>query len=53
MAVLLSLDSGIGAGLYWARNNLEIKLIFAWTLVLLLFGFFSLKILKKLISANS
>ncbi len=53
MAELLSLDSGIGAGLYWARNNLETELIFAWTLVLVLLGFFSSKLLKKLISANS
>lgn len=53
MAELLSLDSGIGAGLYWARNNLETELIFAWTLVLVILGFSSSKILKKIIEANS
>ncbi|MGM0437656.1 MAG: ABC transporter permease [Bacillota bacterium] len=49
MAELLSLDSGIGAGLYWARNNLETEYIFAWTLVLVFLGFFSSKLLKKVI----
>jgi len=53
MAELLSLDSGIGAGLYWARNNLETEYIFAWTLVLVFLGFFSSKLLKKMISMNS
>lgn len=49
MAELLSLDSGIGAGLYWARNNLETEYIFAWTFVLVFLGFFSSKLLKKVI----
>lgn len=49
MAELLSLDSGIGSGLYWARNNLETEYIFAWTLVLVFLGFFSSKLLKKVI----
>lgn len=49
MAELLSLDSGIGAGLYWARNNLETEYIFAWTLVLVFLGFFSSKLLKRVI----
>ena len=53
MAELLSLDSGIGAGLYWARNNLETEYIFAWTLVLVFLGFFSSKLLKRLISMNT
>src|SRR6056297_1481054 len=53
MAELLSLDSGIGAGLYWASNNLETEYIFAWTLVLVFLGFFSSKLLKKMISMNS
>jgi len=53
MAELLSLDSGIGAGLYWARNNLETEYIFAWTLVLVFLGFFSSKLLKKIISMST
>jgi len=53
MAELLSLDSGIGAGLYWARNNLETEYIFAWTLILVFLGFFSSKLLKKMISMST
>jgi len=49
MAELLSLDTGIGAGLYWARNNLQTERIFAWTIVLILMGFLSSKLLKFLL----
>ena len=49
MAELLSLDSGIGAGLYWARNNLQTERIFAWTIVLILMGFLSSKMFKYLL----
>lgn len=49
MAELLSLDSGIGSGLYWARNNLQTEKIFAWTIVLVLMGFLSSKLLKYLL----
>jgi NitT/TauT family transport system permease protein len=49
MAELLSLDTGIGAGLYWARNNLQTERIFAWTIVLILMGFLSSKLLKSLL----
>jgi NitT/TauT family transport system permease protein len=49
MAELLSLDTGIGAGLYWARNNLQTERIFAWTIVLILMGFLSSKLLKVLL----
>ena len=46
MAELLSLETGIGAGLYWARNNLQTERIFAWTIVLVMLGFLSSKMLK-------
>lgn len=46
MAELLSLDTGIGAGLYWARSNLETDKIFAWTIILVVFSFLSSKIIK-------
>lgn len=49
MAELLSLDTGIGAGLYWARNNLQTERIFAWTIVLIFMGFLSSKLLKSLL----
>lgn len=49
MAELLSLDTGIGAGLYWARNNLQTERIFAWTIVLILMGFLSSKLFKFLL----
>jgi len=49
MAELLSLDTGIGAGLYWARNNLQTERIFAWTIVLIFMGFLSSKLLKYLL----
>lgn len=49
MAELLSLDTGIGAGLFWARNNLQTERIFAWTIVLILMGFLSSKLLKYLL----
>jgi len=48
MAELLSLNTGIGAGLYWARNNLETDRIFAWTIVLILLGYFSSTLLRRL-----
>ncbi len=47
MAELLSLDNGIGAGLYWARNNLETEKVFAWTIILVTLGFFSSQIIKQ------
>src|SRR6056297_1567841 len=50
MAELLSLETGIGSGLYWARNNLETEGIFAWTIVLILLGYTSSKLLKKLLT---
>lgn len=49
MAELLSLDTGIGAGLYWARNNLQTERIFAWTIVLIFMGFLSSKMFKYLL----
>ncbi|PWJ85142.1 ABC transporter permease [Oceanotoga sp. DSM 15011] len=49
MAELLSLDTGIGAGLYWARNNLQTEKIFAWTIILVSLGYISSMILKKII----
>ena len=49
MAELLSLDSGIGAGLYWARSNLQTERIFAWTIVLIVMGFLSSKMFKYLL----
>lgn len=49
MAELLSLDTGIGAGLYWARNNLQTERIFAWTIVLIFMGFLSSKLLKSIL----
>jgi NitT/TauT family transport system permease protein len=52
MAELLSLDTGIGAGLYWARNNLETEKIFAWTLILVLAGFLSSKLIKIIFNKN-
>ncbi len=48
MAELLSLDTGIGAGFYWARNNLETEKIFAWTIILIVLAYFSVKILGYL-----
>jgi len=50
MAELLSLETGIGAGLYWARNNLQTERIFAWTIVLVVLGFSSSRILKYILS---
>jgi len=50
MAELLSLETGIGAGLYWARNNLQTEMIFAWTIVLVVLGFSSSRILKYILS---
>lgn len=50
MAELLSLDSGIGAGLYWARNNLQTEKIFSWTIILVFMGYISSYILKKFIN---
>src|SRR6056297_74782 len=50
MAELLSLETGIGSGLYWARNNLETEGIFAWTIVLILLGYTSSKLLKKILT---
>lgn len=50
MAELLSLDTGIGAGLYWARNNLQTERIFAWTIVLVVLGFASSQFLKIILS---
>lgn len=50
MAELLSLNTGIGAGLYWARNNLETDRIFAWTIVLILLGYISSSLLRRLIN---
>jgi len=50
MAELLSLETGIGAGLYWARNNLQTEMIFAWTIVLVVLGFSSSKLLKYILS---
>jgi NitT/TauT family transport system permease protein len=47
MAELLSLDIGIRAGLYWARNNLETEKVFAWTIILVTLGFFSSQIIKR------
>ncbi|MGM0641752.1 MAG: ABC transporter permease [Thermotogota bacterium] len=52
MAELLSLDTGIGAGLYWARNNLETEKIFAWTIILVLAGFLSSKLIKVVFNKN-
>jgi len=53
MAELLSLNTGIGAGLYWARNNLETDRIFAWTVVLIFLGYLSSKILKQVVASFS
>jgi NitT/TauT family transport system permease protein len=50
MAELLSLETGIGAGLYWARNNLQTERIFAWTIVLVVLGFASSQFLKFILS---
>ena len=50
MAELLSLETGIGAGLYWVRNNLQTERIFAWTIVLVVLGFSSSRILKYILS---
>jgi NitT/TauT family transport system permease protein len=50
MAELLSLDTGIGAGLYWARNNLQTERIFAWTIVLVILGYTSSQLLKFILS---
>jgi len=47
MAELMSIDTGIGAGLYWARNNLETEKVFAWTIILVTLGFFSSQIIKR------
>lgn len=52
MAELLSLDTGIGAGLYWARNNLQTERIFAWTIILILLGFLSSQLLKRILTAG-
>jgi len=46
MAELLSLDTGIGSGLYWARNNLETEKIFAWSIILVFLGYISSHIVK-------
>jgi len=50
MAELLSLDTGIGAGLYWARKNLQTGKIFSWTIILIFMGYISSYILKKFIN---
>jgi NitT/TauT family transport system permease protein len=50
MAELLSLETGIGAGLYWARNNLQTERIFAWTIVLVVLGYTSSQLLKFILS---
>ena len=49
MAELLSLDSGIGSGLYWSRNNLQTDKIFSWTIILVMLGFLSSKIILILL----